>query len=191
MPIIHPAVIRQRPSRPGWLGNSGFSLLELTMTLAVGITLAALAVPAVNSSVPYFRARPAVSPLTCGFQHHWSNPVHTLSRDLRWLPLQHQFQQHRKYLPGRQRSGLWRHLRDDFYKCRRSSSFRLASGGPESKRYVAIQAERLCTSDDRHNDFHAVIRLHNQDGNGIELWKCQCHTIKDHAISGDAIADLR
>src|SRR6266853_1193458 len=38
MPIIHPAVIRQRPSRPGWLGNSGFSLLELTMTLATGNT---------------------------------------------------------------------------------------------------------------------------------------------------------
>jgi len=68
MPIIHPAVIRQRPGRSGWLGNSGFSLLELTMTLAVGITLAALAVPAVKSSVQYFRVRSAVSSITGAIQ---------------------------------------------------------------------------------------------------------------------------
>jgi hypothetical protein len=95
--------------------------------------------------VQYFRVRSAVSSITGAIQST------TLSRYLRWLPLQHQFQQHRKYFPGRQRSGLQRHTRDDFYKCRRSRSFRLASGGPESKRYVAIQAQRGCPSDGWHD----------------------------------------
>src|SRR5260370_29519883 len=64
MPIIHPALLRQRFSRRRWRRNSGFSLLELTMTLAVGLILAALAVPAVRSSVQYFRVRSAVSSIT-------------------------------------------------------------------------------------------------------------------------------
>ena len=38
------------------------------MTLAVGITLAALAVPAVKSSVQYFRVRSAVSSITGAIQ---------------------------------------------------------------------------------------------------------------------------
>ena len=46
----------------------GFSLLELTMTLAVGITLAAIAVPVVRSSIQYFRVRSAVSSVTGAIQ---------------------------------------------------------------------------------------------------------------------------
>jgi Tfp pilus assembly protein FimT len=68
MPVMHPAMMRQRRSGLDCRGSSGFSLLELTMTLAVGIVLAALAVPAVKSSVQYFRVRSAVASITGAIQ---------------------------------------------------------------------------------------------------------------------------
>lgn len=43
-------------------------LLELTMTLAAGLILAAMAVPVVRSSVQYFRVRSAVSSITGAIQ---------------------------------------------------------------------------------------------------------------------------
>jgi Tfp pilus assembly protein FimT len=46
----------------------GFSLIELTMTLAVGIILAAAAIPVVQSSIQYFRVRSAVSAVTGAIQ---------------------------------------------------------------------------------------------------------------------------
>jgi len=55
--------------------NAGFSLLELVMTLTVGVILAAMAVPAVKSSVQYF------SSAFRGVKRHRSNPVDALSRD--------------------------------------------------------------------------------------------------------------
>jgi prepilin-type N-terminal cleavage/methylation domain-containing protein len=45
MPIIRKTWMRHRFSGREWRRNSGFSLLELTMTLAVGLILAAMAVP--------------------------------------------------------------------------------------------------------------------------------------------------
>src|ERR1700739_778722 len=68
MPIIQETWLRHRLRGREWRGNSGFSLLELTMTLAVGLILAAMAVPAVRSSVQYFRVRSAVSSITGAIQ---------------------------------------------------------------------------------------------------------------------------
>jgi len=65
---MHPAVMRQRRSGLDCRGSSGFSLLELTMTLAVGIVLAALAVPTVKSSVQYFRVRSGFASITGAIQ---------------------------------------------------------------------------------------------------------------------------
>jgi len=44
----------------GYANAAGCSLLELMMTVAVGIILAAVAIPVVISSVQYFRVRSAV-----------------------------------------------------------------------------------------------------------------------------------
>jgi prepilin-type N-terminal cleavage/methylation domain-containing protein len=68
MPIIQETWIRHRINGREWRRNSGFSLLELTMTLAVGLILAAMAVPAVRSSIQYFRVRSAVSSITGAIQ---------------------------------------------------------------------------------------------------------------------------
>src|SRR5207245_10204051 len=48
--------------------RAGFSLIELTMTLAVGIILAALAVPAVRTAIQHFRVRSAASSITGAIQ---------------------------------------------------------------------------------------------------------------------------
>jgi prepilin-type N-terminal cleavage/methylation domain-containing protein len=48
--------------------TAGFSLLELTMTLAVGLILAALAVPSIKSSIQYFRVRSAMTSVTGAIQ---------------------------------------------------------------------------------------------------------------------------
>jgi Tfp pilus assembly protein FimT len=50
------------------VSSGGFSLIELTMTMAVGIILAAMAVPAVRSSIQFFRVRSAVSSVTGAIQ---------------------------------------------------------------------------------------------------------------------------
>jgi prepilin-type N-terminal cleavage/methylation domain-containing protein len=47
---------------------AGFSLLELTMTMAVGVILTLVAIPVVKSSVQYFRVRSAVSSVTGAIQ---------------------------------------------------------------------------------------------------------------------------
>lgn len=64
--LLH--IAGQRDRGPRRNTTAGFSLLELTMTLAVGIVLAALAIPAVRSSVQYFRVRSAVSSVTGAVQ---------------------------------------------------------------------------------------------------------------------------
>jgi prepilin-type N-terminal cleavage/methylation domain-containing protein len=68
MLTIRPTLTRQRFSKRQWRRISGFSLLELTTALAVGVILAAMAVPAVSSSVQYFRVRAAVSSVTGAIQ---------------------------------------------------------------------------------------------------------------------------
>jgi Tfp pilus assembly protein FimT len=47
---------------------AGFSLLELTMTMVVGVILTLVAIPVVKSSVQYFRVRSAVSSVTGAIQ---------------------------------------------------------------------------------------------------------------------------
>jgi prepilin-type N-terminal cleavage/methylation domain-containing protein len=50
------------------LQNAGFSLLELVITLAVGLILAGMALPAIRTSIQYFRVRSAVSTITGAIQ---------------------------------------------------------------------------------------------------------------------------
>jgi len=68
MPVIDRNLGLRRIVKPHWHETAGFSLLELTMTLAVGLILAALAVPTVKSSIQYFRVRSAVTSVTGAIQ---------------------------------------------------------------------------------------------------------------------------
>ena len=68
MPTTYSNPIQQAGIRVRRHQEAGFSLIELVMTLAVGITLAALAVPAVRSSIQFFRVRSAVSSVTVAIQ---------------------------------------------------------------------------------------------------------------------------
>jgi len=48
--------------------DRGFTLIEMVMVVAVGMILAAMAVPSVRSSIQYFRVRAAVSNVTGAIQ---------------------------------------------------------------------------------------------------------------------------
>ncbi|HVO58803.1 MAG TPA: GspH/FimT family pseudopilin [Dongiaceae bacterium] len=48
--------------------NRGFTLIELVMVVAIGMILAAMALPALKSSLQYFRLRSAVSSVTGAIQ---------------------------------------------------------------------------------------------------------------------------
>src|SRR3989442_5842934 len=68
MPTTHSNSTRRPESCIRANRRAGFSLIELTMTLAVGIILAALAVPAVRSAIQYFRVRSAASSIAGAIQ---------------------------------------------------------------------------------------------------------------------------
>ena len=68
MPTTHSNATRRTASCIRANRRAGFSLIELTMTLAIGIILAALAVPAVRSAIQYFRVRSAASSIAGAIQ---------------------------------------------------------------------------------------------------------------------------
>jgi Tfp pilus assembly protein FimT len=68
MPTTHSNATRRTAISIRANRRAGFSLIELTMTLAVGIILAALAVPAVRSAIQYFRVRSAASSIAGAIQ---------------------------------------------------------------------------------------------------------------------------
>jgi len=64
---------------------AGFSLLELTVTMAVGVILALVAIPVVRSSVQFFRVRSAVSSVTGDILYH-KEPVTTTQNQIPGSP---------------------------------------------------------------------------------------------------------